>query len=88
MGFCIACFIRDIVGALGLHRAAPVQFLRPEIMGLILGAFIVACLFREFKSAGGSSTLLRFILGALMMIGALVFLGCPLRMLLRLAGGI
>lgn len=87
MGFCIACFIRDIVGALGLHRAAPVQFLRPEIMGLILGAFIVACLFREFKSAGGSSTLLRFILGALMMIGALVFLGCPLRMLLRLAGG-
>ena len=26
-------------------------------------------------------------LGALMMLGALVFLGCPLRALLRLAGG-
>ena len=24
MGFCIACFIRDTVGGLGLHRAAPV----------------------------------------------------------------
>ncbi len=87
MGFCIACFIRDITGALGLHRAAPVQYLRPEIMGLLLGAFLVACLFREFKATGGSSTLLRFILGVLMMSGALVFLGCPLRMLLRLAGG-
>ena len=26
MGFCIACFIRDTVGGLGLHRAAPVQY--------------------------------------------------------------
>ena len=27
MGFCIACFIRDIAGALGLHRAAIVQYI-------------------------------------------------------------
>lgn len=40
MGICIACFLRDIIGALGLHRAAPVQYLRPEILGLMLGAFI------------------------------------------------
>ena len=32
MGFCIACFIRDIAGGLGLHRAAPVQYIRPEII--------------------------------------------------------
>ena len=25
MGFCIACFLRDISGALGLHQAAAVQ---------------------------------------------------------------
>ena len=43
MGFCIACFLRDVAGGLGLHRAAVVQYLRPEIMGLVLGAFIVAC---------------------------------------------
>ena len=29
MGFCIACFVRDIAGAVGLHRAAPVQYIRP-----------------------------------------------------------
>ncbi|MEW5921508.1 MAG: YedE family putative selenium transporter [Bacillota bacterium] len=87
MGFCIACFIRDIAGGLGLHRAAVVQYLRPEIMGLVLGSFITALLFREFRSSGGSSVILRFMLGMFMMMGALIFLGCPLRMLLRLAGG-
>ncbi len=87
MGFCIACFIRDIAGGLGLHRAAVVQFLRPEIMGLVIGAFITALYVREFKATGGSSPVLRFALGMLMMAGALIFLGCPLRMVLRLAGG-
>lgn len=87
MGFCIACFLRDIAGGLGLHRAAVVQYLRPEIAGLVLGAFVMALGFKEFKSTGGSSPVLRFLLGMLMMGGALVFLGCPLRLVLRLAGG-
>jgi YedE family putative selenium metabolism protein len=87
MGFCIACFLRDIAGGLGLHRAAVVQYLRPEIPGLVLGATIAALIGREFKSKGGSGTIIRFLLGIFMMIGALVFLGCPLRMLLRLGGG-
>ncbi len=87
MGFCIACFIRDITGALGLHRAGVVQYLRPEIIGLVLGAFGTAFYFKEFKATGGSSPVLRFLLGMLMMAGALIFLGCPLRMVLRLAGG-
>lgn len=87
MGICLACFQRDVAGALGLHRADVVQYLRPEIIGLILGAFLSALLFREFKPRGGSSPLIRFFLGAFMMIGALVFLGCPVRAPLRLAGG-
>lgn len=87
MGFCIACFVRDIAGGLGFHRAGVVQYLRPEVMGLVLGAFVTAFLFREFKSTGGSSVILRFCLGAFMMMGALIFLGCPWRLLLRLAGG-
>jgi len=86
-GFCAACFLRDITGALGLHRAAPAQYIRPEILGLILGSFVSAIAFREFRTRGGSAPLVRFLLGALMMIGALVFLGCPVRALLRLAGG-
>ncbi|OGO01318.1 MAG: hypothetical protein A2Y72_01545 [Chloroflexi bacterium RBG_13_53_26] len=87
MGFCAACFLRDITGALGLHRAEVVQYIRPEILGLVLGSFIAAFAFKEFRTRGGSAPLVRFLLGALMMIGALVFLGCPVRALLRLAGG-
>ena len=41
MGFCIACFLRDIAGACGLHSAAVVQYVRPEIIGLVLGAFLL-----------------------------------------------
>ena len=39
MGVCVACFNRDIAGGIGLHRAAVVQYLRPEIIGMVLGAF-------------------------------------------------
>ncbi len=87
MGICVACFNRDIAGALGFHRAAVVQYIRPEIIGFVLGALIAALLFREFKPRGGSSPLIRFLLGLFAMIGALVFLGCPWRAYLRLSGG-
>ncbi|MCL0048446.1 YedE family putative selenium transporter [Dehalococcoidia bacterium] len=87
MGICVACFYRDIAGALGLHRVGVVQYIRPEIIGFVLGAFISAYGFREFRARGGSSPMVRFFLGAFVIIGALVFLGCPIRALLRLAGG-
>jgi len=87
MGFCIACFLRDIAGALGLHGAGPVQYARPEIIGVIIGALIAAMAKREFSSKGGSAPVTRFVLGFSMVIGALIFLGCPLRMALRIAGG-
>jgi YedE family putative selenium metabolism protein len=87
MGICVACFERDIAGALGLHRAAVVQYLRPEILGFVIGAFVAAVAVGDFKPRSGSSPLARFLLGMCAMIGALVFLGCPWRMLLRLAGG-
>ena len=87
MGFCIACFLRDIAGACGLHGAAKVQYVRPEIIGLVLGAFIMSVAGKEFKARAGSSPAVRFVLGAFVMIGALAFLGCPLRMVLRLGGG-
>lgn len=87
MGFCIACFLRDTSGALGLHRAAAVQYIRPEIIGLVLGSFLIAMLKKEFLPRGGSAPLTRFLLGFFVMIGCLMFLGCPFRMVLRLAGG-
>ncbi len=87
MGFCIACFLRDTSGALGLHRAEAVQYIRPEIIGLVLGSFILAMVKKEFQPRGGSAPLTRFVLGFFVMIGCLMFLGCPFRMILRLAGG-
>ncbi len=87
MGICVACFERDIAGALGLHRTAIVQYIRPEIIGFVLGSTIAALIFREFKSRGGSAPIVRFLLGVFAMIGALAFLGCPWRANLRLAGG-
>jgi len=87
MGICVACFERDIAGALGLHRAEVVQYLRPEIIGFVLGSLIAAYLAKEFRPRVGSAPIVRFILGVFAMIGALVFLGCPWRAALRLAGG-
>ena len=87
MGFCIACFLRDIAGGVGLHQAPIVQYIRPEIIGLVLGALIMALAGKEFKVRGGSSPMTRFVLGFCVMVGALMFLGCPLRMVIRLGGG-
>ena len=95
MGFCIACFLRDIAGALNFQRAGftaetgtgIVQYARPEIMGLVLGSTIIAFAKKEFRPKGGSSPMLRFVIAVFVMIGALVFLGCPLRMVIRIGGG-
>ncbi|MBN1615454.1 MAG: YedE-related selenium metabolism membrane protein [Deltaproteobacteria bacterium] len=87
MGICVACFERDIAGAVGLHRADVVQYIRPEIIGFVLGSLVAAYLFREYRPRLGSAPIVRFVLGVFAMIGALVFLGCPWRAALRLAGG-
>lgn len=69
MGICIACFERDIAGALGLHGTAAVQYMRPEVIGIVLGALIAAICSGEFSSRGGSSPMTRFLLGMCMMVG-------------------
>ena len=87
MAFCAACFIRDTAGALKLHTTETVQYLRPEVVGVVGGSFLIALASKEFKSTGGSSPMIRFVLGFVMMIGALIFLGCPLRMIIRMSAG-
>lgn len=77
MGICVVCFNRDIAGAVGLHRAPIVQYLRPEIMGMVLGSLAAALCFGEYRARGGSAPAVRFLLGVIAAIGALVFLGCP-----------
>jgi len=87
MAMCIACFVRDSAGAMKLHTAAVVQYMRPEIVGIVCGAFLIAVFTKEYRSTAGSSPMIRFILGVIMMIGSLAFLGCPLRMIIRMSAG-
>ena len=56
MGICVACFERDIAGALGLHRAEVVQYLRPEIIGFVLGLPDCSLPLQRVSSEGGLRT--------------------------------
>lgn len=87
MAMCAACFIRDMAGSLKLQTVETVQYFRPEIVGLVVGSFLIAIATREYRSTAGSSPMTRFVLGFIMMLGALVFLGCPLRMVIRMSAG-
>lgn len=89
MGLCIACFLRDAGGFFAGAGAGMggVAYIRPEIIGLIVGAAIAALVWREFKPRGGSSVAIRFVLGFIFMAAALIFLGCTVRAWLRLGGG-
>src|ERR1700687_1266389 len=84
MGLCGACFLRDTAGALGLYAADGPRIFRPELVGLILGAFLLRLGQHRVEGRAGAHAAARFFLGIWMGIGALVFLGCPFRMLQRL----
>jgi YedE family putative selenium metabolism protein len=85
MGLCGACFLRDVAGALKLHQGPAI--LRPEVAGLALGALLWRLMSRQHVGRTGGHALVRFLLCAAMAVGALVFLGCPFRLLQRLGGG-
>ena len=63
MGVCVACFMRDIAGALGFHQTAVVQYIRPEIIGFVLGSLLAALIFKEYRARAGSAPIVRFLLG-------------------------
>lgn len=86
-GLCVSCFMDNVAGALGLHHNVRMQYLRPELPGVVLGAALVARWRGDLKATAGSSPLLRFLVGNLLMIGCAVFMGCPIKLLVRLASG-
>ena len=86
-GLCISCFLENISGALGLHQYDRMQYLRPEIPAIVLGSFAWSLRRREFTPIGGSSPALRFVAGILVVIGCSVFIGCPVKMVLRIGAG-
>jgi YedE family putative selenium metabolism protein len=86
-GICVSCFIENSAGALGLHSNQRLQYLRPELIGFVLGAFGSAFSRREFRSRGGSATLFRFAAGFFLIVGCAVFIGCPIKLFLRFTAG-
>jgi YedE family putative selenium metabolism protein len=86
-GICVSCFMENSAGALGLHDNPRMQYLRPELIGFVLGAVLCAVAGREFRSRGGSAPLARLAAGAFLMVGCAVFIGCPIKLFLRVTAG-
>ena len=64
MAMCAACFIRDMAGSMKLQTTETVQYFRPEIVGLVVGSFLIALATREYRSTAGSSPMTRFVLAS------------------------
>lgn len=86
-GLCVSCFVENTAGALGLHNNPRMQYLRPELIGFVLGAVAAALVGREFNSRGGSAPLHRLLAGFFLIVGCAVFIGCPIKMFLRFLAG-
>ncbi len=82
-----SCYSLDLTAAAQQQELNPLSLIRPELLGILLGSFLVALLFREFKARAGLGALIVFVLGMCGMMGGIIFWGCPIRALLRLAGG-
>ena len=86
-GICISCFMENLAGAVRLHSNSRMAFLRPELAGFVLGAFAMALAGREHRPRLGRFPLLGFALGFFLIAGSSVFMGCPIKMVLRLGAG-
>ena len=86
-GLCASCFLVNAAGSIGLHARESQSYLRPEIFGIVLGAFFAASATKEFRARGGGSPVRHFFGGAFILLGCEVFIGCPIKALLRTAGG-
>ncbi|MCX7770633.1 MAG: YedE family putative selenium transporter [Proteobacteria bacterium] len=86
-GICISCFMENYAGALKLHNNVYMQYLRPEITFIIIGSFISSLLRKEFQPRISQSIIYSFFGGFFMIVGSAIFIGCPIKMLLKLAGG-
>jgi hypothetical protein len=97
-GFCMACHGRDMInsvinpiagtnlGIAGIVTTIPTL----TIIGVLLGSFVAALIFKEFKvtKAKFNVTYIKmFILGLLVMNFALILSACPVRVSLRVAHG-
>jgi len=86
-GICISCFMENLAGALQMQDNLRMSYIRPELIGFLLGSFLMALKTKRFHVTGGSSPIIRFFLGFFIIIGCAVFIGCPIKLIQRLAAG-
>ncbi|MDF1535373.1 MAG: YedE family putative selenium transporter [bacterium] len=86
-GICISCFVENLSGSLGLHHDLRMSYFRPELAGFVAGAFLMALAGREMRPRSGTYPVIGFVLGVLLIAGSSVFMGCPIKMMLRLGAG-
>lgn len=86
-GICVSCFMENVAGALQLHNERRMSYIRPELIGFVLGSFLIAVQTGRFRARGGSAPVIRFFMGFFIIAGCAVFIGCPIKMFLRLAAG-
>jgi YedE family putative selenium metabolism protein len=86
-GICISCFMENLAGALQLQDDIRMSYIRPELIGFLLGSFLMAKKSRRFQVTGGSAPVIRFLLGFFIIVGCAVFIGCPIKLIQRLACG-
>lgn len=86
-GICVSCFVENLSGSLGLHQNLRMAFMRPELAGFVAGALLAALLWGEMRPRSGTNPVLAFVLGFFLIVGSSVFMGCPIKMMLRLGAG-
>jgi len=86
-GICVSCFVENLAGAFQLHDDLRMSYIRPELIGFVLGSFLIAVQTGRFRVKGGSSPVIRFFMGFFIIVGCAIFIGCPIKMFLRLAAG-
>lgn len=87
VGICMSCYLTNFAGSLGLHNNIHLQFPRPELIGILIGAYVFSLIRKQHHPRPTGEFMIRFILGFMLMVGCSVFVGCPLRAMFRLGFG-
>lgn len=86
-GVCVSCFLTNWAGALGLFDEARMSYPRPELAAFVVGAFLAASLLGGFRPRAPRDVLRVVLASAAVMVGCEVFVGCPIKLVLRLGAG-
>jgi len=86
-GICVSCFLANWAGSLGFFSEARMSYPRPELPAFVLGSFLAATLIGGFRPKMPTAPLRLILASAAIIVGCEVFMGCPIKLVLRLGAG-